>query len=384
MSRPASASPSRAADRLRALRLRNGGRLGALLSALLWALVAAILLLIAAGRVVSAPPMPLAAGIVFLPYEMAALVLFVLLCWVLLPDRRSIPAALIALAALSAAIWGPRWGGDGPVVEGESVRVMSWNLRRLWGGPNDGGDAVKCAVQAISEAKPDVLTLLEVSANDVDKLEELIPGLSCVQHPYQEGGAPKTGGLAACTLGERWRMKGGEGQRYVDDQDWYYVFSEVQRGEDVFNVLAIHLSPYQYVAKKIRTSVDNLSKGKADALADVTRQSEEIVKGQSDQSAALVARVEKFVDPTLLGGDFNSTRDSALHASLRQHLKDSWELGGFGFGGTVELFDYFPLRIDYIYASHEFRVNQTSVLEMGCSDHRPVVTDLTLKARGGS
>jgi endonuclease/exonuclease/phosphatase (EEP) superfamily protein YafD len=354
-------------SKLKALQPRTGGRLGGAVSVLLWLLVAAVLALIVGGRIVSAPPTPIAACIVFLPYGAALLAVLVVLGWILFPDRRSIPAALLMLGAISAAVWGPRWGGDGPAVEGTQVRVMSWNLRRLWGGPEDGGDAFQCATAAIEEIQPDVLTLLEVSAEDIKKLQTAVPGLACVQHSYTELGGPKTGGLATCTRGEVWRLKGGEAQRYVEHQD------------RVFNVLAVHLSPYQYVAKKLRVSMEELKRGEPSKLVDLSEQAEGVVRGQADQSAALLSRVNRFADPTVLAGDFNSTRDSALHASLRRKLKDAWEVGGLGFGGTVHLFEYVPLRIDYVYASQEFQVRDTVVPVLGCSDHRPVVTNLTLK-----
>jgi endonuclease/exonuclease/phosphatase (EEP) superfamily protein YafD len=366
-------------SKLKALQPRTGGRLGAAVSLLAWLCVAAVLALIVGGRTVSAPPTPIAASIVFLPYAAAALAALIVLAWILFPDRRSIPGALLTLGAISAAVWGPRWGGDGPEVEGTRVRVMSWNLRRLWGGPVDG-DAMKCAVGAIEQLQPDVLTLLEVSAEDVKKLQAAVPGMVCAQHSYQEGGGPKTGGLATCTRGEVWRLKSGEGQRFVDHEDWYYVLAEVEHRDRVFNVLAVHLAPYRYVAKKLLTSVEELKRGEPAKLVDLSRQTEGVVRGQADQSAALLERVDKFADPTVVAGDFNSTRDSAIHAALRRKLKDTWEVGGLGFGGTVHLFDYVPLRVDYVYASDAFHVTDTVVPVLGCSDHRPVVSNLTLKA----
>jgi endonuclease/exonuclease/phosphatase (EEP) superfamily protein YafD len=168
----------------------------------------------------------------------------------------------------------------------------------------------------------------------------------------------------------------------VDSENWYYMLAEVEHKDRVFNVLAAHLSPYRYVAKKLRVSMAELSKGEPDKLVDLSRESEGVVRGQANQSAALLERVDKFADPTVVAGDFNSTRDSALHAALRSKLKDTWELGGLGFGGTVHLFDYIPLSIDYIYASRDFQVRDTVVPVLGCSDHRPVVSNLTLKGLG--
>lgn len=357
---------------------REGGRLGASVAIVGMLAVGALVALAFAGRALSAPPAFVAAGVVFLPYLYALVAASLFLAWALVPSRRALPATLFLLLAVAAGIWGPRWAGDGQPGEGVAVRVMSWNLRRMWGGPDDGGDATHCVVSAIEDTAPDVLTLLEISAEDAELLSARLD-LVCVQHPYLEGGGPRTGGLALCTRGERWQLRSGAGRRYVDHEDWYYVSGEVESAHRVFNVLAVHLSPYQYVAKKLRASVAELTRGEPDPLVDLSRRSETIVKGQSDQSAALLERVDRFRDPTVVAGDFNSTRDSALHAALREPLKDTWETGGIGFGGTVRLFDWLPLRIDYIYASHEFRIEKTSVLDVGCSDHQAVVTDLVLR-----
>jgi endonuclease/exonuclease/phosphatase family metal-dependent hydrolase len=349
---------------------RFAGGFGALL-------VLALLALTGGGRVVHAPPAPMAAAITFLPYLYAAAIAILFAAWALFRDRVLLPVCVVSLVVLAAALWGPRWQGDAAIVEGDDVRVMSWNLRRLWGGPDDGGDPDRCAIDAIDTIAPDVLTLLEVSQDDVGRLSTALH-LDCVHHPYLKDGGPKTGGLAACIRGDRWHLRSGKGLRFVDQSDWYYVFAEIEHGEDVFNLLSVHLSPYEYVAKKIRTSVEGIGRGDPGKLVDLSREGEEIVKGQADQSAALLERVDKLRDPTVVAGDFNSTRDSALHASLRSKLADTWEVGGAGFGGTVQLFDRLPLRIDYVYATDQFRVRRAEVPELGCSDHRPVVSDLVL------
>jgi endonuclease/exonuclease/phosphatase family metal-dependent hydrolase len=356
---------------------RDGGRAGALAAALGVVLFASLMALTVSGRVVRAPPAPMAAAVTFLPYLYASVIAILTVAWVVFRDRWLLAGCVVGLVTIGAGLWGPRWSGQPPAAEGIEVRVMSWNLRRLWGGPDDGGDAKRCAVAGIQAQQPDVLTLLEVSREDIDGLQAELD-LDCVHHAYYEDGGPRTGGLATCVRGDRWRLRTGKGLRYVDHANWYYVFAEIERGPAVFNLLSVHLSPYEYVAKKIRTSVQQLGRGTTDPIVDLSRQSEDVVKGQADQSAALLERVDKFRDPTVVAGDFNSTRDAALHASLRSRLLDTWEVGGAGFGGTVQLFDRLPLRIDYVYVTDQFHVRATEVAPLGCSDHHPVVTDLTL------
>lgn len=357
---------------------RVGNAVSGVAITIVWLLFA----LVAVGRVVRAPPAVVAAAVTFLPYLYAGSTALVFLGWAVFPRRRMLAACVVALVVFAALLWGPKWEVEPTGIGGEPVRVMSWNLRRLWGGPEDGGDAMRCAVDAIEIVDPDVLTLLEVSHDDVDQLETAL-GLDCVHHSYTETGGPRTGGLAACVRGADWRLRSGKAQRYVDRLDWYYVLAEFERslpGGPVFNLLSVHLSPYEYVAKKIHTSVKALRAGDPEALVEVSREGEGVVKGQADQSAALLERVDKFRDPTIVAGDFNSTRDSSLHATLRRKLKDAWEVGGAGFGGTVYLFDRLPLRIDYVYVSDQFRVRHTEIPEFGCSDHQPVVSDVVLGA----
>lgn len=356
------------------IKRRDGGVAGLVVSGVGVTAVLVLAGVTVLGRQLSAPPASLAAAVAVLPYLYVAAAVTLFALWSLLPDRRVLPVAMASVILLGAMMWGPSWPARGAVADGETVRVMSWNLRRLWGGPDDQGDPFACAVQAISDADADVLTLLEVSSDDVQKLERAL-GMDCTQHAYHSTSNPKQGGLAACARGD-WSVRTGQAMRFVDHEDWYYVFSEVEHNGTLFNLLAVHLYPYEYVAQKLRTGVRSLAQGQADELQELGAESSKIVRGQSDQAAALLDRVAKFEDPTVVAGDFNSTRDASLHMHLREHLVDGWERGGEGFGGTVRLFDWLPLRIDYVYASPDLPVVKAELPDPGCSDHRPVVVDL--------
>ena len=202
------------------------------------------------------------------------------------------------------------------------------------GDPTNEMPAGGCVAEVVRQEQPDVLSLLEVSRDNLDALENEL-GMECVHSPYHEASATDVGGLAVCALGDTWQLAGGKPTRYLDNNDWFYVFSEVQAAGKVVNILAVHLYPYAVPARALREGGNWL---------DVGRSSEETVRAQGAQSAALLERVERFRDPSVLAGDFNSTRDFALHRALRQHLTDTWEHGGFGFGSTVDLLGWLPLE----------------------------------------
>ncbi len=209
-----------------------------------------------------------------------------------------------------------------------------------------------------------MLALQEVSKDDIDALSKAAD-LDCAHATYLSGGGPTKGGLAACVRRGDWELRSGSGQRFVDPRDWHYVFAEIGRGERVFNLMTVHLHPYELAMNDWLT---------------VGREGSQVQAAQSDQAAALLDRMGRLEDPTVVAGDFNSTRDAALHVALRRHLTDSWERGGLGFGGTVRLAGWAPLRVDYVYGSREFAVGTSRVGEAGCSDHRPVLSELVLRA----
>jgi endonuclease/exonuclease/phosphatase (EEP) superfamily protein YafD len=344
-------------------------------------LLAALLGLTVAGRAWRAPPAVVVVAVIFLPWLYAGLATLAFAVWAAVPDRRLPPIVMAWTVVVALGLWGPSWSARPEVAEGEAARVMSWNVRRLWGGEADGGDPLGCVAEAVEAADPDVLALMEVSARDVAALSVRL-GLTCVHTAYHGGDDPTIGGLAACARGPRWSLRSGAPRRYVDDDEWRYVFAEFASGEAVFNLLAVHLYPYGISAKRLQRGLGALAAGEPGPIAQIGRGGEDVVRAQSAQAAALLERVSRFRDPTVLAGDFNSTRDFALHASLRGSLTDTWERAGRGLGASVLAFGRIPLRVDYVYASPALAVAGASSPGVGCSDHRPVVSELVL--RGGA
>jgi endonuclease/exonuclease/phosphatase family metal-dependent hydrolase len=101
------------------------------------------------------------------------------------------------------------------------------------------------------------------------------------------------------------------------------------------------------------------------------------------QEIATVLRVARTMAepgmPLLLGGDFNSGPESAVHQELRgAGFRDAWEGCGEGDGKT------FPAsapvrRIDYLYVNGDTRCRSARVLPGEASDHRAVLFRLRLR-----
>ncbi len=332
-------------------------RLTLLVSVLVWGLAA-----------ISGLVSPLPAVAVFvltvLPVLAIALALWTFVLWTVVPDH-PLAGPAFALSLLGPLLqWGPAWPARPTAnTSGEELRVMTWNVRRLWGGPDDAGDATACILTEIRRAEPDVLLLQEVSSAELARLAEPL-GLDCTHGAYRSTDAARSAGHAVCTLGDRWTRDGGEVQPFGPDTNWRYVRTVVTRGDARLHVLGVHLHPYR------------LLHDPAGALADHADRLPATAAAQQSQARTLLAALGDTPARTGIGGDFNSARDTPVHARLRGQLLDVWERGAVGPAASVRLLNLIPVRIDYVYVTPDLGIVSAELPEVGCSDHRPIVTDL--------
>lgn len=284
-------------------------------------------------------------------------------------DRRWFVGAPAVLALSTfAGTWGRAWTGWPESAAGTPLRVLSWNVQRLGWEDADAGPRLDCVSGRVLEADPDAVVLLEVSARDVQRLSARLE-LDCAHSDYRGTGNPGHGGLAVCARGGRWRLARKGPARFVERHDWYYVFGELVRAGapddpaqaapgDVFNLIGVHLQPYGGIL--------------GSHVSDVS-------EAQADETRALLARVSRLRDPTVVAGDFNSARDAPVHVAMRTYLTDAFEQAGWGLGPTARAGGWLPLRIDYVYASESLAVQGARQPAWQCSDHRPVLAELVLR-----
>lgn len=96
------------------------------------------------------------------------------------------------------------------------------------------------------------------------------------------------------------------------------------------------------------------------------------------EAADLVAAIATR-GPRLIGGDFNSTPESAVQETLRSAgLNDAWTLCGAGDELTYPAGK--PVkRIDYLFLTGGARCTSARVIDTTASDHRPVLIDVVMR-----
>lgn len=109
---------------------------------------------------------------------------------------------------------------------------------------------------------------------------------------------------------------------------------------------------------------------------------------EAEQLEQLVGRIKA---PVIVAGDFNDTPNSPLYRRFDATLQNAFATAGWGLGTTwghynlkgsfppslrFILFDF--LRIDQLFASHQFRILEARVIPLAISDHKPQVVRLSL------
>lgn len=350
----------------------------------------------AAGRLDLSPSAPLIAAVLVLPY-LYAVVGFGLVIRALRSSEgriRWLPTGALAVSMLG--LWGlaalpgrgARAGADEDP-DTASLTVMTWNVGRLgrWARPEErrcqGEEAYTAVSRALETVRPDVLAIQEISLRNLARISADL-ALECEQIDYYGRGSAAAGGLAVCLpAGSPWSIR--KGRSLPLPPDWHYVFTEICREEEgasrCFNVLGVHVQPYGVDFDELQRTGQALLAGRWEPLWELARLLERNVGTQGEQIREVLHILGTFRDPTLIAGDFNSTPDAAIHASLRGSLHDAWREAGRGRGSTRRVGGWLPLRIDYLYATSHFSILHTRTLPctcadptLSCSDHRAVVT----------
>ena len=168
----------------------------------------ALLIVSYLGATVRTPPAMLTGTVMILPFLSAGFLAWTFGVWVIAPDRRG-PPFFLAVAVLWLAVqWGPAWPHFNGPEHPNALTVMEWNVERFWGETTDDQTAQECVRQTLEAVQPDIISFLEVSAEELDALSETVP-LHCVQADYLNSGVSTRGGLAMCAYGTEWSLVAG-------------------------------------------------------------------------------------------------------------------------------------------------------------------------------
>lgn len=141
------------------------------------------------------------------------------------------------------------------------------------------------------------------------------------------------------------------------------LYADILIDKDTVRVYNVHLESMGVIPNKEGISKENAGK--------LRQKISKVFLKQQKQVALLLEHQEAVKYPILIAGDFNNTAFSWAYRSLLAGKQDTFVEAGKGFDKT---YDYpFPMRIDFILADEQIKVNHFKRYRKKYSDHFPIM-----------
>ncbi len=153
------------------------------------------------------------------------------------------------------------------------------------------------------------------------------------------------------------------------------IFADLKRKNDTIRVYNMHLQSIKITPDvvEINDDIQGIDQQKSERML---KRMSTAFKVQQQQAEILMEHKNKCNYPIIICGDMNNSAFSYVYRVIRGDLQDCFEESGSGFGKTYD-FQYYPARIDYIFADKKFEVKYfDNFPEIIDSDHFPIMTVL--------
>lgn len=271
----------------------------------------------------------------------------------------------------------------------DAIRVASWNVARFteWKRNNNKGSQTRLKMfDLLKEQDADVLCLQEFyHSTDTTYYDNLNKVMDDLGYPYyyfawDPKGRHQFYGQA---IFSRYPIIDSGLVRYPrPGQPETLLYTDIRINADTVRFYTTHLQSVRFRqddfqdVEEIKSRDDSLIENSRNIFAKLKRG----IVFRARQAGIVRELLGDAPYPYVFTGDFNDVPNSYAYFTIRQNLQDAFLEKGFGIGRTYTSLSP-TLRIDYILATKDFRVQQFNRLVKDYSDHYLLVADLKLRKR---
>lgn len=164
------------------------------------------------------------------------------------------------------------------------------------------------------------------------------------------------------------------------DYNSIFQYADVVKNEDTIRLINLHLQSLRfdkenldYINKPVVNDGKMLNKSK-NLLAKFKRG----FLRRSDQANRIATSITESPYPVIVCGDFNDVPNSYSYHTIGLGMRNAFTEKGTGIGRTFSGISP-TLRIDNIFTSQHFNIEQFVRIKKNLSDHYPLVADLFLR-----
>jgi len=156
------------------------------------------------------------------------------------------------------------------------------------------------------------------------------------------------------------------------------IFADIKKGKDTIRVYCIHLQSIKISpdVTEISEDINGINQKKSGLIF---RRISKAFRKQQLQAEIIMKHKQDCKYPIIICGDMNNSAFSYVYRNIKGNLNDCFEEAGTGFGKSYD-FNYYPARIDYIFADKKMKVKDfKSFSEIMDSDHFPIMARLSFE-----
>ncbi len=269
-----------------------------------------------------------------------------------------------------------------------TIRVMSWNVEHFKILEHKSNAQLKLDMLAlIKEYNPDVICMQEVvgtnnNLNAINYLPGIVKELGFTDQHFSFNPKLDFDGdhnFGILTLSKLPILKKETVSNYPHDYNSIYQFVDVLAGGDTLRFINLHLQSLKFSnaqVKQIENPEGDVNENIKASKGIASRLKTGFLKRQKQaEKIALSIRASPY--NTIVCGDFNDLPNSYAYHTIGQGLQNAFAKKGFGLGRTFSGISP-TLRIDNIFTSPSFTIQQYYVDYSKLSDHYPVIVDIQL------
>jgi endonuclease/exonuclease/phosphatase family metal-dependent hydrolase len=242
------------------------------------------------------------------------------------------------------------------VIKTDDLKIMSYNVRLFnkyeW---TTEKDIPKNIAKFIKEKDPDILCLQDYSESADFK----------VDYPYQFVKLSDLNPHTGHAIFSKYPIV-KSGSFDFEKTANNILYADVVIDKDTLRVYNVHL-------QSIRLNLDKEYFGQKDAQ-QLQLKISKAFQMQQDQVERLLDHQSRCDYPIIIAGDLNNTAFSWAYKKMKKGKQDAFVKAGAGFDGTYKY--KLPLRIDFILADKQLKVNHFKTYKVSYSDHYPIMCRL--------
>ncbi len=326
-------------------------------------------------------------GLAF-PFLLVAVIFYFIGWLILLKPKLALISGIALLAgykSISVFVGFHRPGSFSMHKEPQSLRIVSWNVARfveLKQNTNKGSQTRLDMMDLIKKQDADILCLQEFHTSVDPAYYNNIAAVQELGYPYYYFSFDADGDkhYYSSIIFSRFPIIDSGLIRYprptIPDA---LIHADIKVGQDTIRIYTTHLQSLQFKSADYQ-KLNEIKGGEDSLLANsktIFSKWKRAVTYRSIQADIISEVVADSPHPVLFCGDLNDVPNSYTYFTVRGGMQDAFLKKGFGIGRTYSGISP-TLRIDYIFAGNQYKINQFNRIVKNYSDHYMLVSDIQL------